>query len=261
MDLDPDLLLSDFLEESELLLASMAVSRERLRAAPSDRAAVNGLSRDAHTLRGLLRLMVDLRALDDLARRLEEAINALRREPSQGPGQTLALAQEVSLALEQFREKASRKSLEKRGRAAEEERPAPVAAALTILLVDDSRTVRHFVKRALDDAGYHAITAGTTAAMLEVLAKERPALILLDLSIAEQDHQALLRKLSQIDASRRPPIVLFSNQPETMLRAIAARLGAAGYLRKTNDPREIVAAVVKALPTLPTPPARPFGGA
>ncbi|HVK68740.1 MAG TPA: response regulator [Polyangium sp.] len=252
------LLMSDFLEESELLLASMMRSRDSLRASPPDRAAVRELSRDAHTLRGIL-LMVDLPALRDLASRLEGAVGELRRDTSRSPENALRLVDETVRALSEVLRGATTQGrshaparAESRGREV-----VPMAGRpRTVLVVDDSRTVLRVVQRALEEAGFRVLTANTSAAAVEALAGEPPALILLDLSIAEQDAGALLRRLSQNGVFHRTPVVLFSNQPDTLLRATAKRLGAAGHLRKTGDARVIVAAVSAQLAR----PARASGG-
>ncbi|MDI1435781.1 response regulator [Polyangium sorediatum] len=254
------LLMSDFLAESELLLASMVRSRDSLRACPSDRAAVRELSRDAHTLRGIL-LMVDLPALRDLAYRLEGAVGELRRDTSRSPEDALRLVDETVRALSEVLRGAATQSrshaparAERRGREAVSLAARPLPQ--TVLVVDDSRTVLRVVQRALEEAGFRVLTANTSTAAVEALAGEPPALILLDLSIAEQDAGALLRRLSQNGVFHRTPVVLFSNQPDTLLRATAKRLGAAGHLRKTGDARAIVAAVSAQL----AKPARASGG-
>ncbi|MDI1449043.1 hybrid sensor histidine kinase/response regulator [Polyangium sp. 6x1] len=250
--------MSDFLAESELLVASMVRSRDALRACPSDAAALRGLSRDAHTLRGIL-LMVDLPALRDLAGRLEQAVGALRREAGRSPEDALRLVDEAVRALSDLQRGTTTQGgshaparADVRGR----EAVSTTRRSRTILIVDDSRTVLRVVQRALEEAGFRAITANTPASALEALSREPPALILLDLSIAEQDAGALLRRLSRDGVFHRAPVVLFSNQPEASLRATAKRLGAAGHLRKTGDAREIVAAVSAHLET----PARASGG-
>ncbi|MDI1479336.1 response regulator [Polyangium sp. y55x31] len=252
------LLLSDFLAESEMLLDSMVRSRDSLRACPSDRAALRELSRDAHTLRGIL-MMVELPALRDLACRLDEAVGALRRDEGRSPEDALRLVDETVKALAGMQRAPATQGrghvparAEMRGHQA-----VPLARSRTVLVVDDSRTVLRVVQRALEGAGLRALTANTMAAAVDAISREQPALILLDLSIAEQDAGALLRRLCRDGVFHRIPVVLFSNQPETLLRAAAKRLGAAGHLRKTGDAREIVAAVSAHLEK----PARASGGA
>jgi len=253
-----ELLMSDFLAESELLLASMMRSRDSLRACPSDAAAARELSRDSHTLRGIL-LMVDLPALQDLACRLEEAVGALRREPGRSPEETLRLVDEAVRALSELPRGAATQG--KSHTPAQAEMRAREAVPLagrsrTVLIVDDSRTALRVAQRALEEAGFRAITASTPAAAVEAISRQQPALILLDLSIAEHDAGALLRQFSRDGVFHRTPVVLFSNQPDTLLRARAERLGAAGHLRKTGDARAIVAAVCAELER----PARTSGG-
>ncbi|MDC3955254.1 ATP-binding response regulator [Polyangium jinanense] len=248
--------MSDFLEESELLIDSMVQSRDSLRACPSNPSALRGLSRDAHTLRGIL-LMVDLPALRDLACRLEEAVGTLRREAGRSPDDALRLVDEAVKALAELKRGAAKGRSHAPARAEMRGHEAvPMARSRTVLIVDDSRTVLRVAQRALEEAGFRALTANTPAAAVEAISREQPALILLDLSIAEQDAGVLLGRLSRDGVFHRTPVVLFSNQPDTLLRATAKRLGAAGHLRKTGDARAIVAAVSAQLER----PARTSGG-
>lgn len=125
---------------------------------------------------------------------------------------------------------------------------APDNGALgPVLIADDSRTIRLFVQRALEQAGIRAVTAGTAEETLDALAAHEPALLLLDLSVAEHDSKALLQRLTQDGVFERVRVVLFSNRVEPVLHTTSMRLGAAGYLRKTGNPQEIVAAVAAEL--------------
>lgn len=116
-------------------------------------------------------------------------------------------------------------------------RPRPV------LVVDDSRTVLLFVQRVLGEAKIRTAIASTLAATIEVISTQQPELILLDLSIAEHDGEALLRWFIKEGIFQRTRVILFSNRVEAVLRATAIRLGAAGYLRKTGIANEVVSIV------------------
>jgi len=112
-----------------------------------------------------------------------------------------------------------------------------------VLVVDDSRTVLLFTQRALEQAGIPTLAVGTAAEAMEAISARQPMLILLDLSVAEHDAGALLQWLTRNNIFQQMRVVLFSNRVDTVLQATAMRLGASGYLRKTGNAREIVAAV------------------
>lgn len=109
-----------------------------------------------------------------------------------------------------------------------------------VLVVDDSRTVLLFVQRALGEAGIAAGIANTVDATMEAISVMQPHVILLDLSIAENNNELLIRRMRQEKTFQQKRVILFSNRVETALQTAATQLGAAGYLRKSGIARHIV---------------------
>lgn len=111
---------------------------------------------------------------------------------------------------------------------------------LTVMVIDDSELVLSVVESFLDAAGYRVVTRkmalGTRAAIL----RERPDVILLDVNMPLLDGAELCGAIRSHTAMRGSCIVLHSDIPETELRAIAARAGANGYIRKTHDRAEFI---------------------
>jgi two-component system cell cycle sensor histidine kinase/response regulator CckA len=67
---------------------------------------------------------------------------------------------------------------------ASERRPENQARTISILVVDDERSVRDFVRRVLEDAGYRACIADSGPAALRVFGeKGTPDLLLTDLNM------------------------------------------------------------------------------
>ncbi|XXX72006.1 response regulator [Sorangium sp. So ce134] len=248
MEAARDPLLGLLLSEADEIFASMAGALDAVRARPCDGAAVARLIQCAHTLRGLAAVSGHA-AIADLAGRLEAALDRQRRQAIAASGETLglvdgslrALRQLVALAAEgrgdvppAVAELAG--AFERAGAAPEERRP-------TVLVVDDSRTVLRFVERALSEVGLRVVTARTAAAAAEAIAGERPALVLLDLSLGDQDGAALLERLARDGALGSTRVVLFSSRPDDELLELARRLGAAGVLPKTRASGELAARV------------------
>ena len=118
-----------------------------------------------------------------------------------------------------------------------------------VLLCDDHRIVREGLKQMLaDDASIRV--AGEAASADELLAAipgllqqgGRPVLVL-DIALPGQDGLNVLRSLRQ----RWPelPVLMLSTYPERQYAVRCIQMGAAGYLHKSADPDDMVAAVRK----------------
>lgn len=78
----------------------------------------------------------------------------------------------------------------------------------TILIVDDTPAFVKVVEVSLLKAGYRCLTAGDGIEALQVLARTRPDLILLDLGMPRMDGHALLKKLAETPEASRPRIIV-----------------------------------------------------
>jgi DNA-binding response OmpR family regulator len=112
------------------------------------------------------------------------------------------------------------------------EAPAPVAlTSVDVLVVDADPGTRAIVREALEDEGYHVMTASTGPQALTHITKEQPALVLLDLDLPE------LSGLEVCDWLRRwgmEATVIFMSATGTV-REDAQRYRAAGCLPKPFD--------------------------
>ncbi len=107
--------------------------------------------------------------------------------------------------------------------------PAPV----TIALVDDSDEIRALVRTRLRLSGrFRVVGEGRTGRdAIELAARHRPEVILLDISMPDMDGLEALPALG--DASPQSRVVVFSGFDEPELERRALALGAADYIRKS----------------------------
>ena len=127
---------------------------------------------------------------------------------------------------------------------ANESSPAPVLQS--VLLIDDSRTVRIFVAAVLGDAGYRVRVAASAREGVASMLREVPDILLLDVGLPDADPQPLVAEIRQLGSMGRPVIFMFSGEPEPVLRALSDRCGAEGYLEKTHDAGALVQALREA---------------
>jgi chemosensory pili system protein ChpA (sensor histidine kinase/response regulator) len=115
-------------------------------------------------------------------------------------------------------------------------RPAarPRSAALNVLVVDDSPSVRRIVTNLLKSAGWQTTAAKDGLDALELLhqADAPPDAIVLDIEMPRMDGYELLSTLKGQPAYRNIPVVMVTSRAGDKHRRKAVDLGAAGYLVK-----------------------------
>jgi DNA-binding response OmpR family regulator len=110
----------------------------------------------------------------------------------------------------------------------------------TVLVVDDEPTIREVVVQYLRREGYATLEAGDGDAARELLEREWPNLVVLDLMLPGTDGLALCRWIR--DRSQLPVIMLTARGEEAD-RIVGLELGADDYVTKPFSPRELVARV------------------
>ncbi len=102
--------------------------------------------------------------------------------------------------------------------------------ARSILVIDDERNMRWVLARALEKAGYEAVTAENGPAGLQAFARHSIDLVLLDLKMPGMDGLAVLRELRS--RSRETPILLLTAYATIPTAVEALQAGASDYVRK-----------------------------
>lgn len=109
-----------------------------------------------------------------------------------------------------------------------------------VLLIEDEREIRRFVRTALADAGYKVYEADTYRAGLVDAGTRKPDLIILDLGLPDGDGVDLIREVRTW--SSMPIVVLSARVDETdKVRALDA--GADDYVTKPFGTAELLARV------------------
>jgi DNA-binding NarL/FixJ family response regulator len=114
---------------------------------------------------------------------------------------------------------------------------------IRVLLCDDHRVVREGLKQILADAGDIEV-AGECADGPEALRQAGILaidLVLLDIALPLQDGLEVLAELKR--RTPRLPVLMLSTYPENQYALRCYKLGAAGYLNKSVDDEELLAAI------------------
>ena len=80
----------------------------------------------------------------------------------------------------------------------------------TVLVVDDERAIREVIVKLLVDEGYRVVAAEDGAQALELLPRERPDLVLLDIMMPLVDGREVVRRLRQMPGLEATQVVLMS---------------------------------------------------
>ncbi len=105
-----------------------------------------------------------------------------------------------------------------------------MAAIYSILIVDDESGIRKSLGDVLDDEGYHVDAVARGEECLELLARKRPDIVMLDVWLPGMDG---LQTLEKIQAMEKPPMVIMISGHGTVETAVrATRLGAFDFIEK-----------------------------
>ena len=121
----------------------------------------------------------------------------------------------------------------------------PPTTRTKILVVEDDPSVREAVGEFLGGHGFAVTPAPDAAAADRVLAGERYDIILLDVMLPGEDGLSMCRRL----AGTGTPILIVSAMGSTIDRIVGLELGAADYLPKPFEPRELLARIKAVLRT------------
>jgi two-component system response regulator ResD len=110
----------------------------------------------------------------------------------------------------------------------------------SVLVVDDEPIVREVVVRYLENAGFETLEAGDGLEAREVLEREAPSAVVLDVMMPRLDGLELCR---WIRARSDVPVIMLTALGEEADRIVGLELGADDYVTKPFSPRELAVRV------------------
>jgi CheY-like chemotaxis protein len=121
-----------------------------------------------------------------------------------------------------------------------------------VLVVDDLTINRLLLVRWLGRNGFEAVEADSGERALEILADSRFDLVVLDVVMPGMNGFEVLRRIRRTHAADALPVFMATGKSEEREIALAAKLGANGYLIK---PLDLPAALIRIKAALPKPAA------
>ncbi|MBA4494024.1 response regulator [Paenactinomyces guangxiensis] len=114
-----------------------------------------------------------------------------------------------------------------------------------VLVVDDQYGIRLLLKEVFSGDHIDIFQAANGKQALEIIRKEKPDLILLDMKMPGMDGLEILRRLRKIDPGTK--VIMMTAYGELDMVAEASRLGALSHFTKPFDIEELRSEVMKQL--------------
>jgi DNA-binding response OmpR family regulator len=110
-----------------------------------------------------------------------------------------------------------------------------------VAVIEDDQTIRRSIELNLELEGYKVLSANNGSQGLELIAKESPDLIIMDVVMPEKDGLQACRELRLTGNST--PIILLTGRDQEVDKVLGLELGADDYLSKPFGMRELLARV------------------
>jgi two-component system, LytTR family, response regulator len=122
-----------------------------------------------------------------------------------------------------------------------------------VVVVDDEEDLREPVVEYLRENGINASDAGGGAALDAIMAERPVSLVVLDVSMPEEDGFSIARRLRA--AGGRIGIIMLTARRDVIDRVVGLELGADDYMMKPFEPRELLARIRSVLRRAQSEPA------
>ncbi len=120
---------------------------------------------------------------------------------------------------------------------------APAQTLPTVMVVDDSLTVRKITSRLLSREGYHVLTAKDGVDGLEQLIDTMPDVLLVDIEMPRMDGFDFTRNVRADERLKHLPIIMITSRTADKHRNYAFEIGVNHYLGKPYQEDELLALV------------------
>src|SRR5581483_1638391 len=117
---------------------------------------------------------------------------------------------------------------------------ADTRATGRVVVVDDDAHIRELASLYLQKEGFDVQTAADGPSAIELVERDRPALVVLDLMLPGMSGFDVCKRLRQDSAV---PIIMLTARDEDVDKIVGLELGADDYVTKPFNPRELVARV------------------
>ena len=119
----------------------------------------------------------------------------------------------------------------------------------TVLVVDDSVSMRQMVTFTLKGAGYEVVEAGDgKEAVAKLNGGAKPNLVITDLNMPNMDGIELIKEIRGMAAHKFTPVLMLTTESADSKKKEGQSAGATGWIVKPFNPDQMIATIKKVLP-------------
>jgi len=115
----------------------------------------------------------------------------------------------------------------------------------TVMIVDDSESLRQVVNIALSGAGYNVIEAGDGVEALDRLKEKKIHLIICDVNMPNMDGISFVKELKRLAAHKFTPVIMLTTDGHEARKQEGQAAGARAWVVKPFRPAQMLTAVSK----------------
>ncbi|NDV00320.1 response regulator [Pseudoroseicyclus tamaricis] len=115
----------------------------------------------------------------------------------------------------------------------------------TVLVVDDSPSVRQMISNTLKGAGYAVVTAEDGQAALDLTKTMRPDAVITDQNMPRLDGLSFVRAFRAAPQNKGVPVVFCSTESQASVKEEARAAGAIGWMVKPFDQQKLLGVMSK----------------
>ena len=119
----------------------------------------------------------------------------------------------------------------------------------TVLVVDDSVSMRQMVTFTLKGAGFEVVEAGDgKEAVAKLNGGAKPNLVITDLNMPNMDGISLIKEIRGMAAHKFTPVLMLTTESADDKKKEGQAAGATGWIVKPFNPDQMLATIQKVLP-------------
>ena len=114
---------------------------------------------------------------------------------------------------------------------------------ITVLAIDDSRTIRSLVQKVMQEAGFTCVCADDGVQGVAMFADVQPDVVITDINMPNLDGYGVISQIRGGAVNRSVPILVLTTESADHLKARAREAGATGWIVKPFDDAAIISVV------------------
>ena len=119
----------------------------------------------------------------------------------------------------------------------------------TVLVVDDSVSMRQMVSFTLTGAGFEVVEAGDGKEAVDKLnGGAKPNLVITDLNMPNMDGISLIKEIRGMAAHKFTPVLMLTTESADDKKKEGQSAGATGWIVKPFNPEQMLATINKVMP-------------